>query len=373
MATRATRQRQPTVAMPTASPNTKHGRSGTPFMCIAVAMMLVTGMLPLLIMIHHSQNLPRQMLQDDKSAGKTIILPADVGGADHFKAATLRSVPTPTPTPQPPPTSTFIQEGTSDRRYFSDTTFDVNSNSHYLSFGAARLNKTIQRISKMDPPRTDRILVKYRMCVIERLLYQVLRALAGCGIPHIVEGGTLLGLWRSGGIMPWDPDADVLFFGDDAAEVVRCLRNSPFLNKRTVVVAVTPRKAEGGFVPVKVADAMSGIFVDIVGPAVTDTNSRTVSWYGEGVTSLSASDIERRRGGVQGSTTQDIDTVFPIRTNATFHNLPYPVPVPARVAEWLVQMFPGGLGEPENKNYEIEMKALANVDLHGECSSLRLG
>ena len=120
-------------------------------------------------------------------------------------------------------------------------------------------------------------------------------------------------------------------------------------------------------------DSVYGIFVDIVGPAVTDTNSRTVSWYGEGVTSLSDSFVSSQRGGVHGSTTQDIDTVFPIRTNATFQNLPYPVPVPARVAEWLVKYFPSGLEEPENKNYEIEMKALANVDLHGECSSLRLG
>jgi len=184
----------------------------------------------------------------------------------------------------------------------------------------------------------------------------VLNALKGCGIPHCVEGGTLMGFWRHGGIMPWDSDADVTFFGgaDDVEPMVRCLRDSPAFDSSAVIVATTLKKHKGGLIPVKVAHAGSGLYVDVWGPAVNDTSTRTVSFW------------DGAPGGVH-----DIDTVFPLRTE-TYRHVPFSIPVPARVRDFVFGEYPGSDPSvpPEGNDYDREVKELEDVELFGECVPL---
>ena len=296
---------------------------------------------------------------------------AAAGAAAGAAAAAAAAEAAHTHAHTPPRTSTFIQEGSSNVRYFSKTT------GHLMAWGVRAMEKALDRIAaqnevkaamadesdesnaevrdgfkssakatKADKATTDRsaqaaaasllgngmdqrsgsegehsrtpsvtppslggararvraptatstarprasgirrhrralIRRKFRICIIQNLLLQVLNALKGCGIPHCVEGGTLMGFWRHGGIMPWDSDADVMFFGgaDDVEPMVRCLRDSPAFDSSMVIVATTLKKHKGGFVPVKVAHAGSGLYVDVWGPAVNDTSTRTVSFW----------------------------------------------------------------------------------------------
>ena len=326
--------------------------------------------------------------------------------------------------PIPPRTSTFIQEGSSNVRYFSKT------KDHLMAWGERAMEKALDRIAAQDevkaamadeadesdaevrahrtmgrtqnngqdqrsgsegehsrtpsvtPPslggararmraptatsttrplasgirRHRRALIrrKFRMCVIQNLLLQVLNALKGCGIPHCVEGGTMMGFWRHGGIMPWDSDADVLFFGgaDGVEPMVRCLRDSPAFDSSVVIVATTLKKHKKGLIPVKIAHADSGLYVDIIGPAVNDTDTRTVSYW-------------------DGALVQDIDTVFPLRTE-TYRHVPFPIPVPARVRDFVFGEYPGldPSVPPEDKDYDGEVKELEDIELFGECVPL---
>ena len=295
-----------------------------------------------------------------------VVLNATVGSNSTLQQVLRSHAHTHTHTP--PRTSTFIQEGSSNVRYFSKT------KDHLLTWGVRAMEKALGRIAAQDKVkaamanetdtvvrngirhRRELIRRKFRICVIQNLLLQVLNALKGCGIPHCVEGGTLMGFWRHGGIMPWDSDADVMFFGgpDDVEPMVRCLRDSPAFDSSVVIVATTLKKHKGGLIPVKVAHAGSGLYVDVWGPAVNDTNTRTVS-YADGIP-----------GGVQ-----DIDTVFPLRTE-TYRHVPFPIPVPARVRDFVFGEYPGSDPSvpPEGNDYDREVKELEDVELFGECVPL---
>lgn len=43
----------------------------------------------------------------------------------------------------------------------------------------------------------------------ERMLEDVCKTLGRCGVPHCIDGGTLLGLHREGRLLPWDNDMDL--------------------------------------------------------------------------------------------------------------------------------------------------------------------
>ena len=100
----------------------------------------------------------------------------------------------------------------------------------------------------------------YRMCVVSSLLKQTLEALESCHIVHWVDQGTLLGLWRHGGFMPWDQDADVAVLlkpgalatparsnsKAETAHILQCFRRASSFDANTVVIATSKSKAQTG-------------------------------------------------------------------------------------------------------------------------------
>lgn len=54
----------------------------------------------------------------------------------------------------------------------------------------------------------------------EHMLEDVCRTLARCGVPHCIDGGTLLGLHRERRLLPWDNDMDLYANIADAPRLV---------------------------------------------------------------------------------------------------------------------------------------------------------
>lgn len=70
---------------------------------------------------------------------------------------------------------------------------------------------------------------------LKALFLDVCDTLAALGVTYHLEGGTLLGLVRDGGLLPWDPDADVSIMREDCGRIDQICRGLRAKGWRTTV------------------------------------------------------------------------------------------------------------------------------------------
>lgn len=79
---------------------------------------------------------------------------------------------------------------------------------------------------------------------LEALFLDVCDTLAELGVSYHLEGGTLLGLVRDGGLLPWDPDADVSIMREESARIGDICRSLKAKGWRTSIRHYGPDDAE---------------------------------------------------------------------------------------------------------------------------------
>jgi len=65
--------------------------------------------------------------------------------------------------------------------------------------------------------------------VCETILLDIKEIFDAAGVPFWLWGGTLLGIYRDKGLMPWDEDIDLAVYAEDVEKISRC--NDKFMER----------------------------------------------------------------------------------------------------------------------------------------------